>query len=123
MAGAGIVSVVPQNAEPTIVGTSSAPAAIDLVHRYALTFHPPGRGPCGASYTRPASASPPPPRGGGGAGAPSRGPPAPPPPCPLGCSAATMLTRSASACGRWPQRYVGAARCSVGDSAEESAPT
>ena len=102
MAGAVIVSVVPHQADPAIVGTSSAPAAIDLVHRYALTFHPHGRGACGASYTGRASASS---------------------PCPLGCSAATMLTRSASACGRWPQRYVGAARCSVGDSAEESAPT
>ena len=102
MAGAVTVSVVPHHAEPAIAETSSTPAAIDLVHRYALTRPPQGRGACGASYTGRASVSA---------------------PGSLACSAATMLTRSASAAGRWPQSQVGAARCSVGDSVEESAPT
>src|SRR2546430_307531 len=41
MAGAVTVSVVPHHAEPAIAETSSTPAAIDLVHRYALTPPPP----------------------------------------------------------------------------------
>ena len=101
IAGAVIVSVVPHHDEPASVATSSAPAAIDLVHRYVLTLKPQGRGTCGASYTVRASA---------------------PSPCAVSCSAATMRTRSASAAGRWPHRYVGAGRCSAGDSVEESAP-
>src|SRR5262245_56775856 len=49
IAGAVTDSVVPHQDEPDTAATRRAPAAIDLVHRYALTFQPHGRGTCGAS--------------------------------------------------------------------------
>src|SRR5262249_53160944 len=100
IAGAVMDSVVPHHDEPETAATSNAPAAIDFVHKYALTLAPHGRGTCGASYTGRARA---------GAA------------CPSSCRAATMPTRSASAAGRWPQRYVAAGRCSGGGGDDESA--
>jgi hypothetical protein len=49
MAGAVIVPSEPHHAEPASPATSSAPAAMDFVQRYAETRQPYGRTACGTS--------------------------------------------------------------------------
>ena len=48
-AGATVVPRAPHHVAPASPAASSAPAAMDLVHRYAETRQPHGRTACGAS--------------------------------------------------------------------------